>query len=150
MYQKHILSFVIFFIVSLVVSVLLFNLITIQRSVIIVNIQNESFDTNNQIGFQRVNLGDSLFNQFSKGNYRLYIEAESLIKNENTYTYINSNVGSGFMVISDIKFPKQNDTWKIKFELKDPKNEVLDQECYKLDFIVEDKEMEIGKEETNC
>lgn len=132
----------------IVILYLMLIFISYERDVIQINIENSTFKEV-KVGFQRTSLANGLFDNTPQGDLRLYIDAISLERNENVYTY-SKNVGQGIFFISDILFPTKNETWNFRFQLKNQENEVLGEVCYQIKYYIKQNGKEIETNAIEC
>ena len=124
-------------------------LITIPTQAILINVQNRSLN-DVQIGFQTKNLAGSIFEKINDGEFKIYIEGKSNKNGEIVYTYSNKNFGEGISILSNINFPKTNDTWTLKIDLKDKNLANLDSKCFNINFWIDENGKKIEKTEISC
>lgn len=147
--KGQIVELLVIMLVIIVLFYVISNALSLEREVILINIQDRSFEETG-MGFQRTTLLSTFFDKYPEGDLRLYIEAHSMGKGETEYTYSKESVGEGLFFISDVTFPNTDDTWLVRFELKDQQHNTLDRNCYSLVFTVREDGKAIETQEANC
>jgi hypothetical protein len=125
------------------------SILTIQRQIVAVNVWNNKINET-VVGFQQQQLMSSLFNNVPSGNLMLYAEFKSISRGEIVYTYSNNKIGNGPSFLPNIAFPSTNDTWNMKFELKDNTSRILDSKCLQAIFTVYQKGEKVATSKRTC
>ena len=150
MNKKGYIQYILLLVVALFVTYAILKVTYSQQEVIVVSINNKYF-TDIQMGFKSMPLTELFFHKNPSGDYRLYIESESKIKGgEATYTFIQDKIGNGESIITNVHFPRYNDTWQIKFELKNQQYNLLQSKCYYVMFINEGSVRKLERAKIPC
>jgi len=149
MRKKELLIWIVFFyIIFLILAMVLLNIITYQREVAIIII-NDTKIQEVQFGFQTITIMQGLSNSLPKGNLRLNYGVKDNNLDEIIYIGQEDSIGEGSILLNNFKFPLDN-SWEIRIELKDMDNFIqLDKKCYTIKFEVINGGKQISQENCN-
>lgn len=130
--KKKLSMILIIWIFIIFILFLIINIITQQREVAIITINNNSIE-NIQFGFQTITLMQSFSNPIPKGDLRLNYGIKDNNLDEIFSVGDYQNIGSGYIIMTNLKFP-ENNIWEARFELKDKNLILLDKKCSLVKF----------------
>lgn len=146
--QQKLIQDLFLLLIVVLIFYLIMNITYYNRDIIAVEINNNSF-SQIVVGFQKISYADSFFQKLPKGELRLYIEAEDQKINEIVFTLTKNNIGEGVIYIP-LTLPKTNETWNVKFELKDNNYKTLELKCYTTNFLNDGTTRTVIQNENSC